>query len=360
MNSTNLVSINLHGILGENVGKTWRLAVSSVGEALNAIEVLSKHKLYNFLHNLDKKGQKYQVLINKSPFVSSKPITENNVNDVKETELMMKLGKKLKSIDIIPVLEGADKGILGIILGVVLIAVGIFTLQPQIAFPGAQMIGAGLIIGGIGMIAAGVINLLSSPPTFGDLPEFDSAAGKQSYLFGGPINTTREGGPVPVGYGRLRVGSQVISVTSMYSDITPSTEGRSEGSEIQEVGGCMIYPTSISDVVFTKNVAMTPIIFRLTEACDHILINGWQIYKDDEYQLNPGLDIGELPPGVTLAMSTEDYHTHEAILSGTPTESGTFKFTISAYQHSHWIPATQTFSRTSQGNRAYTMIVKDE
>lgn len=68
-----------------------------------------------------------------------------------------------------------------------------------------------LIIAGIGLIAAGVMVLLSKPPKFDDFRESGGYAQKKaSYLFDGPANTIREGGPVPVGYGRLLVGSQVI------------------------------------------------------------------------------------------------------------------------------------------------------
>ena len=45
-------------------------------------------------------------------------------------------------------------------------------------------------------------------PTIVDTEQVEN---KPSYLFDGAVNTTRQGNAVPVGYGRLRVGSQVIS-----------------------------------------------------------------------------------------------------------------------------------------------------
>ena len=44
-------------------------------------------------------------------------------------------------------------------------------------------------------------------------PSSDPTQLANSYLFSGPVNVINEGGPVPIGYGRLIVGSQVIMST---------------------------------------------------------------------------------------------------------------------------------------------------
>ena len=66
-----------------------------------------------------------------------------------------------------------------------------------------------MFMGAVGLIAAGITNLLTPMPKFGDFREIEQG-GAKSCLFNGPENTIREGGPVFVGYGRLLVGSQVI------------------------------------------------------------------------------------------------------------------------------------------------------
>jgi len=38
-------------------------------------------------------------------------------------------------------------------------------------------------------------------------------ATKSSFVFGGVVNTASQGTPVPIGYGRLKVGSKVIQAT---------------------------------------------------------------------------------------------------------------------------------------------------
>ncbi len=65
-------------------------------------------------------------------------------------------------------------------------------------------------MGGLGLIAAGIINLLSTPPK---LEDFKGASRRGSYLFEGPENTVGEGGPVPLVYGQLLVGSATVATT---------------------------------------------------------------------------------------------------------------------------------------------------
>ena len=59
-----LVSIKLHGVLADQIGRDiWKLSVSSVGEALRAIDAQSKKLFGSFIQN-DKDNIKYRVLIN--------------------------------------------------------------------------------------------------------------------------------------------------------------------------------------------------------------------------------------------------------------------------------------------------------
>ena len=89
---------------------------------------------------------------------------------------------------------------------------------------------AGILLGGIGLanansamaamtsialMVAGASNLLSQPPERPEQkqianPSTDPTKLANSYLFNGPVNVINDGGPVPLGYGRLMIGSQVI------------------------------------------------------------------------------------------------------------------------------------------------------
>ena len=58
----NLVNIKLHGALGKGMKKSnWKLAVSSVAEAINAINNLTNDKLKKLLIRASKNDVKYKL-----------------------------------------------------------------------------------------------------------------------------------------------------------------------------------------------------------------------------------------------------------------------------------------------------------
>lgn len=216
-----LVKVTLHGELGERFHKEWDLAVKTVGSALNAINEFMDGKLFKHLHSKEQKGAYYRVLINGEDFVSEKPLHSEDVyEDIKNSNLVAKI-EDLRTVDIVPLLEGA-KEIAIAILGVLLIVVGVLITIGTLG--GGAILGVGLIMVGIGLLAAGVTALISKPPAFDDFREVEG--GRSSYLFNGPVNIQKEGGPIPVGYGRLLVGSQVISASYLVSDISSEKEVR--------------------------------------------------------------------------------------------------------------------------------------
>lgn len=202
-----LVDITLHGNVFEGIRQSYKLAVKSVSEAIHAINCLSKQKFYQQLLENDKKGIAYNILINGKKFVSEEPLTTDHPERIKQSDLAINV-ENLETIDIVPVVEGGDSDIGAIIVGVLLVVIGIAIAGTGVG----AVLSPFLIGGGLGLIAAGIINLLSPPPKFEDFREI-GGGGKVSYLFSGPTNTTKEGGPVPVGYGRLLVGSHVISAS---------------------------------------------------------------------------------------------------------------------------------------------------
>lgn len=210
---SNLVNVKIHGVLADQLGRSeWKLAVNSVGEAIRAIECNSQ-KLYKQLMENDKKNIKYRVLINEKDFLIEEGKNPDLLDDLFESELVLK-NNNLKSVDIVPVIEGSDDmmSIITIVIGVALIASGLGAgFMGKLALAGKASAGmkAAFVLGGIGLVAAGVTNLLTPMPKFGDFREIQGG-GSRSYLFTGPENTIREGGPVFIGYGRLLIGSHVI------------------------------------------------------------------------------------------------------------------------------------------------------
>jgi predicted phage tail protein len=133
------------------------------------------------------------------------------VEDIRNSELMMSY-ESLETIDIIPSISGSDKNILGIVLivaAVALIATGVGAAAGSITL-GFGLTSGTLIVAGLGLAAAGAMILLSKPPKFEPFGDIESSQ-RDSYLLGGPVNTVSEGGPVPLGYGELIVGSNVVA-----------------------------------------------------------------------------------------------------------------------------------------------------
>ena len=215
----NKVDITLHGILAKQMPRNkWKLKVRNASEAIRGIES-NTGKFYSNLLKNDRKHIKYRILINGKDFMMEEGKEVENYDDLRKSELTMDL-KNLETIDIVPVLEGAKVGIkdvLMVVAGIAMIAVG----GAGLAFwgtPGglgmglsANMAGA-VFMGGIGLVSAGVTNMLTPMPKFGDFRELEQTQAR-SYLFNGPMNTVREGGPVFVAYGRLLVGSHVIQTS---------------------------------------------------------------------------------------------------------------------------------------------------
>lgn len=206
MNSNKaLVKVKFHGDLASIFNSEWRLDVASVSEAINAINILTDHKLNNYLSRKDKLNAKYRILINGKDFRS--PVSNldaSNVEMVNQTNLVYKIDN-LETIDIVPFIDNNDSktiGALFVVAGVILIIVGLATGLPFIA------------VAGLALVMGGVAALLARPPEFLTFRNVDKF-GNESYLFGGPTNVIGEGGPVPIGYGSLIVGSQVI--TSAYT-----------------------------------------------------------------------------------------------------------------------------------------------
>jgi predicted phage tail protein len=226
-----MVNIELHGIIGEKIRKkNWLLNVNSVSEAIRAIEANTKI-FYKNLKELDEKNIKYRVLINKKDYICFKEDPRDDLDRAFNSNLITKYeDNELKSIDIIPVIEGAGGGggFFGAIFGIALIVVGVVLLATGVG----GLLGAGLIIAGLGLAAAGFASLLSSAPPY-VAPEFSApdvaspkGGGGKSYLFDGPSNTAGEGGPIPIGYGRLLIGSKTISATYNNNYVAASTNQR--------------------------------------------------------------------------------------------------------------------------------------
>jgi len=121
---------------------------------------------------------------------------------------------------IAPVLAGAGRGTGQILAGVGLVAAAIFLGPAAVGAFGVTFGGAGIIgataataIGAIGasLILGGVAQMISPAPAISPLSRGKEAAKLESFSFSGVVNTSKQGLPVPIAYGRLFVGSAVLS-----------------------------------------------------------------------------------------------------------------------------------------------------
>ncbi|MEX5494794.1 tail assembly protein [Pseudomonas asgharzadehiana] len=126
----------------------------------------------------------------------------NGRENVGEDDLGKPTGRDV--IRIVPVIAGSKRaGLIQTVVGVVLVAVGSYFGQTW-----AVQLGIGLTIGG-------AMQLLS--PQAKGLGTQDGPNNRPSYSFNGPVNTSAQGNPVPLLYGRMIVGSAVISA-GIYSE----------------------------------------------------------------------------------------------------------------------------------------------
>lgn len=181
-------TIRLYGILGSTFGREFKLSVASPKEAIRALCVIVPG-FERFLNTSKQRGLTYAVFSGK-----------RNLND---DELSM--DQSTADIRIAPVILGSKRGgVFQTILGVALVAVGAVA-----SYFGGGAVGVPLMQFGAAMALGGVVQMLS-PQTTG-LASKQSADNKASYAFGGVTNTTAQGNPVPLLYGRRRIGGSIIS-----------------------------------------------------------------------------------------------------------------------------------------------------
>jgi predicted phage tail protein len=112
-------------------------------------------------------------------------------------------------VRIAPLVGGRKAGLFAAIAGTVLFIAGAVSAYFGNPYAGQMMfMGASMAFGGISqMISAHAAANNGS-----------SGASKTSYYFNGADNVTSQGGPVPLLYGRMRVGSTVLSMGTQSVD----------------------------------------------------------------------------------------------------------------------------------------------
>jgi predicted phage tail protein len=190
-----MTRILLSGSLAQAFGRE-HFRLLETGTTVEAFSAL-KHTVKgfeDFIRDSARRGLRYAIFRNRE-----------NVGD-REFSL-----SGTTEIRIVPVIAGSKNGgLFQTVLGVVLIVAGV--VVTALSGGGASPIGAALITTGIGMAIGGVVQMLSPTPKSAGQQEQASTENKPSYLFNGAFNSTQQGLPVPVVYGKMLVGSSVIAV----------------------------------------------------------------------------------------------------------------------------------------------------
>ena len=221
-----MLTVRLHGHLEESYGSEFKFEAKTVREVIDALQA----NFDDFTEEFIKDERAYMIVV-----------------DAEAQELsgcVLPLGTN-STVDIVPAIVGAGgifKALALIVVGTILViatagaagaivgglqaaaAMGISTVGATVTIGGITMgVGTALIglaaVGaiGAGLLLAGVASLLAGP----DGPD---GAGEKGTSLSRTDNVIGQGLPVPIGYGRLMIGSVVLSASfvSSYSQIAPA------------------------------------------------------------------------------------------------------------------------------------------
>lgn len=178
--------------------KVWMLDCSSPAEAIQLISINTGGAIRRWIraHLKDYK-------------ICEVECTNDDGRSEKLDTKTFQMERQCKTIRFLPIFAGAggNNGVLQTVIGVVLIVVGCILAYPSGGSSASMIKMGGYMIGaGIGMALSGICTMLMS--TSIDKDDDDSSS---NYYFNGAQNTTNQGAPVPLVFGRCRVGSAVIS-----------------------------------------------------------------------------------------------------------------------------------------------------
>lgn len=191
--------IKLSGSLGRRFGVFHKMAVDSYPEAIRALSS-QVEGFKDYMQSEVGSRMKYAV------FVDGKNVGQHDE----------KSWKCAREVRIVPVPTGSKSGgLFNVVFGAVIMATAFFTSGASLASMGAFASSA-FMMGGA--IALGGVMQMISPQQGGMKLQSQSAENKPSYAFGGAVNTTAAGYPIPLPYGYRTVGGAIWSAGSYAED----------------------------------------------------------------------------------------------------------------------------------------------
>jgi predicted phage tail protein len=174
-----MTELRLHGILAKEFGSSFFYELEGPREAFFAVDA-NQEGFINRILALHRNNINYTMIVD---------------NEYVKSEEDFFSEKAPKRIDIVPIVAGAGGGL-------------------------------GALIGALVMAVISYILYLLLRPKEPETPRVEATtrAIDESFTFSNKANIAAQGTPVPVGYGQLRVGSQVVQfVSKNFPQDTPST-----------------------------------------------------------------------------------------------------------------------------------------
>ena len=202
--------VKVYGALRKRLGQCrFEFDVATPAQAIKALCV-NFPGLDKWFVDSEKDGIAYRVTVGKEK------ATEENV------DLLLMPFSDREVFSITPVIAGAGRGGVMIGLGVALIATAIVTGGTSLAFTAQGFTTASGVTSTTALSLAAAAGNIGVALTLGGIalalspqPELDSTLDEsvqlESFTFSNVVNTSRQGMPCPIAYGRLFVGSAVLS-----------------------------------------------------------------------------------------------------------------------------------------------------
>lgn len=218
MTVATLREVRLYGDLGRQFGRLHRLAVLTPAEAVQALCAVLPGFERAFVGRPGQRARRYHVFVGRG--AGRESIALAQAGDAVGV---------VEPIRIVPVIEGAKRGgIFQIVLGAALLVFAPYAAGALFAmgtaFGTAAAIGVATYSAAIGqaLILGGIVQLVS--PQRRASSSAERPDNLPSYGFdNGPVNTTQQGLPVPLAFGRVVIGSAEISRGLSTDDLVPAS-----------------------------------------------------------------------------------------------------------------------------------------
>jgi len=188
-----LKKVYLYGSLAEQFGDCFELDIATPLEAVRALCFLLK--------GFQEEFEKYCYRVVKGSLQRGWCLNEETI----------KMNLANNEIHFIPVIAGSGgkKGIGQLITGIIIVGLAFTGVGAGLAGFLGITVGKLAVIGGV-LALGGLAKMNAKTPQF-SMSSMEPAESRPSFVFTGAANTTEQGNPIPLVYGRIRCGSQTVA-----------------------------------------------------------------------------------------------------------------------------------------------------